>query len=305
MALRQSDMNEVVLGTGDLSLQALEGESLLVKDVLTAGGSAAHMQITVGQRTVFDARITGALGNHTAFPPGFTNTQRGEGLSLFRKLYEMGIWRGIPVPSGYTLTLTGVAQANAVQMVVYARYDEGDIQANAPNGPEGGELDYLIYGTSSASITTATDTELSTVVNGSEFDAFPFGANVPANTDITLYGILASTFAPSQHDGTDDIGTSYLKLTRQRTVLGDKNRAGYLLYERPVTESADQVGAGQSAIGNYNDVDSRLPFFWPEPLVFNGGEELLVELSTVIAGSGETITVTECEVAFIARQARS
>lgn len=297
-------MNELVLGTGDLSLTADEGESLLVKEILCSSAASAHATVTVGQRTVANFRVSGALGNHLAFPPGGGNPDRGTGISLTRMLFEAGLWRGIPIPSGYTLTLDGIAQSGAVQCVIYDRYDEGDITRTQANGPESNELDYIIYGDSGATISTAGDHHLDNPVNGSEFDAFPFGVANPANTTTTFFGVLASPFAPSENDGTDDIGTRYLKLTRQRTVLGDKDRNGFLLFQALGNQSVDQVGDGQSVIGNYNDVDNRPPLLFTPPLVFEGGEELLVELNTNIANSGANMLVTDQEVGFIARQVR-
>lgn len=305
MALKQTNMNEVSTGATDLSLQAVEGESLLVKEILVSGSASAHAVVTVGQRTVADFRVSGALGNHLAYPSGQTTGDRGRGESLTAMLFRLGLWRGIPVPAGYTLTIDNVAQSGAVQQVIYDRYDEGDITRTQPNGPESSELDYIIYGNAGSTISTATTTEIDTAVNGSEFDSFPFGASCPANTSVTLFGILGSTFAPSENDGINDIATQYLKLTRQRTVLGDKDRNGYLLWQALGSQSADAVGAGQSLIGNYSDTDIRMPLLFEPPLTFEGGEELLVELTTTIANSGANITVTDAEFGFIARQVRS
>src|SRR3990167_7601186 len=98
MALREANMNETATSTTDLSVQALEGERLLVKEICVSGSAAAGVIARVGQRTVGFWRASGALGNHLAFPVGAGAAHMGDGRSLTRLLFDAGLWRGIPVP---------------------------------------------------------------------------------------------------------------------------------------------------------------------------------------------------------------
>jgi len=138
-----------------------------------------------------------------------------------------------------------------------------------------------------------------TVVNPSEFDAFPFGANVPANANITLHGIVGSTFSPSENDGSNDISTAYLRFTRDRKIMFDPDRNGITFWDTLATQSADQIGAGQSPIHNYSSTDLGLPLFFDPPIEFSGGVELLIHVTTQIAGSGANVLIADQEVGCI------
>ena len=112
---------------------------------------------------------------------------------------------------------------------------------------------------------------------------------------------MASDFRPEENDGTDDIATQYLKLIQDRVVLFDEDRNGFLLYTTAleVTGGKDEVAEGYSVIGNYSDVDCRLPLMFDPPLEFVPGTELLVMLTTDQHGSGQNIAVADQEVAII------
>jgi hypothetical protein len=305
MAIKKRNQMEWALGTTALSLQADADESILVRGIYSAGSTAAHLTVTVGQRTVGDFRVAGALGNHIGWPPGFSSVGPVTGVNIFDKLYAEGLHRGFPVGSGQTMNWSGPNTSASINAVLYDIYDRDDIKATMPNGSESKELDYLIYGNTGATITTATTSNYDTMVSPAEFDAFPFGADVPGRTQVTCYGVLGSTFAPSENDATNDIATTYLKFTRNQTVLFDKDTTGLIFYQNLGTQSADQVGAGSSIVGNFSDTDQRLPLMFPDPLVFEAGEELTVGVTTHIAGSGANYLIADQELALIMRGVRS
>ena len=304
MALKKCDQQETALGTTALSLTAAADESIMVRGVYSFGASTTYATISIGQRTVGYYRVAGNLGNQLNFPAGFSDNGPVPPGNLLDLMYARGWHRGFPVGPGQTISVAGPNAAASVNTILYDIYDPGDIKTNQPNGTESAELDYVVYGNAGATIATAVTTEYTNLVNPSTFDAFPFGADVPGNTEITVYGILASTIAPVANDGTNDIATSYLKLTRNQTVLFDKDLNGLILWEALGAQTAVQVGGGPSLIGNYSSTDKRMPFIFPEPMTFKSGEELTVALTTRIATT-QDLLVADQVVGLICRSKRS
>jgi hypothetical protein len=221
-------------------------------------------------------------------------------------LRELGIFTGYPIAEGQKLTFSGVKQANAIQLVYYEIYDPGDITKEQPNGTECKEYVFLNYGSSGAVINKTGDTLINTPTNPAEFPGFPYGKDVPALTEIDILGVLASDFAPLENDGTDYSLTDFVKLIRGQKTLFDEDLSGLLLDSLLSTAegSMDAVGEGNSIIGNFSDVDARLPFMFPAVLTFKGGEELNVYLTTTKGGAGKNIATDEQEVCFIERVRR-
>ena len=304
MALQETGLNQVVIGATPLTLEARQDESLLVRDIVVARSTGGQVSAVVGQRTVGIWRTTGVGGNHLAAPIGGSSGGRPGGMSLLGMLYQKEMWRGIPIPAGYTLTLAGAAGAQATQIVTYDRYDPGDINRQQPNGPESAELDYLSYGRLSVNAQTAGDYDYTVARSGSAFVQFPWSGSAPANTDTTIYGVLGSTYAPSGNTGSIATGTEYLRFTDQRRVLGDRQRHGYAFVAPLVASSPALVGNGPSHIGNYSDADRRMPLMFSPPLMFAGGEELNVQLEVASIGAGKAMSVDATEIALIMRTVR-
>jgi len=304
MAIKKRNMQEWALGTTALALTAEADESIMVKGVYSSGASTAHAQITVAQRTVGDFRVAGALGNHLNFPVGFSTVGPVTGVNILDMAVSNGWHRGFPVGSGQTFNLTGPNAAGSVNMVLYDIYDRDDIKPTMPNGSESNELDYIAYGNTGATRLTAADFTYNTLVNPSEFLAFPYGTVLVGMNKLSLFGVLGSTFAPSENDGSNDSATTYLKFTRNQTVLFDKDTTGLVFWQALGTQSADQIGAGASTIGNFSSTDQRLPLVFEEPLEFVSGDELTIELTLQIAGSGANVLIADQEIGLIFRQVR-
>lgn len=304
MALRQANKVFTALGTTEISLAASADQSFMVKDILVDAPTGTAITIRVGRTTIAFLRTSGSLGNHCQFPPGGGASGNLGMTSLMGLMVDKGWHRGIPVPAGYTFVGSGPATAGAVQTVVYDEYDAGDMRADQPNGPDSNELDYVIYGDTGATITTVLLNKVDNPVNPAEFAAFPFGEAVPANTTIEVFALLASTFSPSENDGTNDFATTFLRFTHDRTVVFDPDRNGLPMWETLATQSADQVGDAPGVIGNYSDADNRSPFILTPPMVFGGGELLLVEWRSQIAGTSANFLVTDQEVGLISRIVR-
>jgi len=216
-------------------------------------------------------------------------------------LWEKGIFKGYPVATGQTFKISGAKQSGAIQLVIYEIHEEGDITPDMPNGTEAKEYMFLNYGNCGGNVNADGDSLYNTPKSPAQFPDFPFGKVVDPKKEITIHGICASDFAPKENDGTDYCYTKYLKFIRGRKTLFDEDMNGLLLYAPFATAlgNMDMVGEGQSIIGNYSDVDMKMPLFFPTPLVYGPGEELNIYLTTVKGGNGQNIAIDEHEIALI------
>ena len=244
--------------------------------------------------------MIGTLAVDTTYPKvgseEFAPTARMR--TLLALLTELGVFTGYPVGSGQSFSLDGAAQVGAIQAVLYDEYDAADILRTQENGSEPTEYMFINYGDAGAAINLSGDHTLGETVNPGYFPAFPFGATVPANTVIDLIGILGSTFAPNENDGTNHTILSYLKLVRERTVLFDDDRNGILFHDPTTTVGGDvdRIGEGFSPVGNYSDIDYKLPLLFDPPLTFEAGVELLVQLNATRVLTGQDISEEEHQI---------
>ena len=214
---------------------------------------------------------------------------------------ELGLMAGYPVAVGETFRITGVRQVGAIQMVIYEIYDAEDMTPEMPNGSRGLEYIFCNYGNTGASITAPGTHLYTTTVNPGEFLDFPFDKVVPAKTEIDVVGVLASDFAPSENTADDHQYTKFLKFIAERITLFDEDREGLLMLGPAGVNvgARDRVGEGQSLIGNYSDVDMRLPFRLPAPLTYRAGDDLDIYLTTAGDGTYQDIAVDEHEISLI------
>lgn len=294
MALKEPFMVKTVEGNVDLELKAEADESFLIKDIIVHNPASDYASCRVEKTVTGYFRTGGTLGNHLSVPPGDSAKK-----TLLSMLYELGLWRGIPVDTGKKFTLTGVAQVGAIQTVIYEEHEAGDMIATMPNGRASVTYDYLGYGRLATFIDG--DNRYSVRQNPVEFPDFPFEDDVPAKTNITVFGVLMSDIGKESGGGANDQVTKFLKFIKERTTFFDKDRQGIPMIG--LSPGADQtdVGLGTASFGNYNDIDERKMLIFPEPLVFGEGEELNVFLTTELKGGVVNLTATDTELALIAR----
>jgi len=187
--------------------------------------------------------------------------------------------------------------------VLYDEYDAGDITPSMENGTESDTLVYVSFGRSENVINTAGEHLLNVCTNPSEFPGFPFGADVPAKTEIDVLGMLASERGAD--DGTtitNFIRTQYYKLMRGREILFDPDRNGITALGAYVTSGgAFEPENNLSVLGEYSSTAQRLPFLFPEGFTFASGEELLVYMITEVGSTPGQFELDEQEVGFVLR----
>jgi len=315
VALVESFMVKSSFGVGAdtaVELEAKTGESLLVKDVIIHESDDEYVLLEVDKTTVGFFRVDGhILGSHLPPPRALLTTQpnyRGfkpeRSITLLSYMIEKGWMRGYPVAEGQTFRVkpyTSGKKLNNV-IIVYEKYDAGDIKTTDDNGSESKRYTFVNYGRPSSNLTSAGDYEISECVTTEEFPDFPFGKSVPSKTTIEILGILGSETI--DYDADDDYTyTKYLKIFKGRTCLFDRDKNGLPFYAPTFggISAGRHFGKGVSVIGNYTSKDRREPFVPPTPLVFKEGEEVKVYITVGQATNAGDIKDTYAEIAFIER----
>lgn len=299
MALRHPYMVKNFVGVTTGELKADVGKSLLVKDVFVKSVADGYVTFKIDRMSVGYFRVdSDKLGNLLHYP--LTDLEKKTILGL---LGEKGLFNGYPVAEGQTFELSGLGSGALTATVIYEEYDAGDITPALQNGTDAEEFVYLAFGDCGQVINAAGEFLYSNPRIPSEFPAFPFGADVPPRMSIDVLGILASERGAD--DGTASanyIRTKYFKLMRGREVLFDTDRLGlYAQGSTVATNGAFEPENGQSALGEYSDTARRLPLLFPEPLVFEAGDELGVYVVTEAAATPGRFELDEQEIGLILR----
>ena len=224
--------------------------------------------------------------------------------TLLSYMIRKGWMDGYPVAEGQTFRVkpyTSGKKLNNV-IIIYEKYDAGDIRKDMPNGSEASEYVFINYGQPTDALTSSGDYEINTVKTSAEFPDFPIGDAVPSKHEIEILGILGSESL--DYDGINDYTyTKYLKFFKGRKVLFDDDRNGLPFYQPlPQDVTVGTVfGEGFSVVGNYSARDRREPFLPPTPLTFKAGDELKVYITAEQATNAGEIAQGYAEIAFIER----
>lgn len=298
MALREPYMVKRLTAAGGGELVADPGQSLLVKDIhCLPSANDDFLTIRVDKVLCAFYRVKGKAGNHVAYP-----NERKPNPSIMGYLAGKGANPFIPVGEGQTLNVTRADEAGDVT-IVYEIHDAGDITPAMPNGSEAPEYIFLNYVTNLAAIAEDGEFLLDSILVPAEFPDFPVGKDVPAKTRLSIVGIVGSPVGYSGGGGANTGETSFLKFVRGRDTLHDEDRAGISFQGEDLAADATDYTPVASEIGALTETRTEDPLWFPEPLVFEAGEELAPYVTIKgIVGTG--IPADTLDVAFIERVVR-
>jgi len=312
MALIEPYMVKTSFNVGEdeaVELTAKSGESLLVKDVIIYDSTDEYVLLEVEKTTVGFFRVDKHpfethLGTPSAVSTKYSTSRgfrAGGSITLISYIINKGWMRGYPVAEGQTFRVkpfTSGKKLNDV-IIVYEKYDAGDIKATDLNGSEAKEYIFINYGRPSESLVESKDYEIDDCVTTEEFPDFPFGEAVPSKTTVEILGILGSEVI-RYVDDSNYIQTKFLKMFKGRTCLFDRDKQGLPFYQPLFSgiSAGTHIGRGVSVIGNYTTIDRREPFIPPTPLTFSEGTEVKVFVTAEAVGS-TSLGVKYAEIAFI------
>ena len=302
--------SEINLTTGEtVTLRADTGESFLVKDIRVIYDNCKYCVVSIDRDTVGFFRLSGhTLRSHLYSPKGVTFASYS-GLAstpsktLLSLMVEKGFFRGFPIAEGQKLTISPYPENTYLKnvVIVYEKYEAGDIKKEDVNGSEAKEYIYIVYGHISEEVKNAGEYVYDVMINPEEFADFPFERECPAKTEIEVLGITGWE-AISVADGSNYTYTKYLKLFKGRKLLFDSEKKGLPLYQSYWAGASGQVGGnGFSLVGQYTEKDYRLPLFFDTPIKFTPGEELRLILDVGAVGDGSAFSEEFLELGVILR----
>ena len=297
--LKQGNCVKLITASGGGDLEADTNESFLVKGIyVDPTDNDAYLTAKIDNVTVGYYRLVGKSGNHLG---GISASTIAANLMEF--LVSRGLPFSLPIAEGQKLNISRYAETGKVQ-ILYDRYDAGDIRPDMPCGTAAKVYGFLQYLRESAVLTASGDMLLDTAITPSEFPDFPAGKDVPAKMTIKLHGIAGCPAADAA-SGDNLFYTSFLKLVREREVLCDEDRAGFLFQGNDQTAQTAQYVLGKSLIGSgaeYAEFNSfwanQAPLMFDPPMIFGSGEELNAYLTWVKVGT-HTMPVNLADVALI------
>jgi len=315
MALIESYMLKTGMGLSAdevLELEAKSGESLLVKDVIVYGTDDSYVLLEIDKTTVGFFRVTLSRGGShlytcqalVANSPYYGCLSPLPSGTLISYMIRKGWMRGYPVAEGQKFRVKPYTSGKKLGtvIVVYEKYDAGDIKATDLNGSEASEYVFVSYGRPSSALKAAGDYIVDNPITTKEFPNFPFGEAVPSKTTIEILGILGSE-AISYTDASTYTYTKFLKLFKGRTCLFDRDKQGLIFYH-PVFDgitAGTHIARGISVVGNFSSKDRRFPFVPPTPLVFTSGDEVNVYITAGQATNEGSLATDLVEIGFIER----
>jgi len=273
-------------------LEANAGESFLIRGLYVAPETDnKFLVLKVDRKTVGVYRIYGKSGNHlNRINLGYTHK------NLMEFLQSRNVNCSIPVAEGQSFSVSSIGTSPVV-VIVYDTYDAGDIRSDMLNGTDSKEYMFIQYMDTSATVDATETVELDVSLSPAEFPDFPCGKSVPANTEIEILGLVGSP-SGTGNSTSAYIGTTFLKMVKDREVLFDEDRNGipfeYVYNDtmgdysseftliapcvsvRPFTEIASLV----------HDAPLGDPLMFNPALSFRSGEELLIYLSFILDGGG-------------------
>lgn len=286
------------------SLEAKSGESFLIRAIyVTPETDNDYLILKVDRKTVGVYRIYGRAGNHLgAMRGGYINN------NLMEFLARRGVNCSIPIAEGQTFTVSSVGTSPVV-VIVYDTYSAGDVRADMMNGTDSKEYLFMQYMDISETVDASETVILDTSLSPPEFPDFPCGKSVPANTEIQILGLAGCPCGDGFASGTN-IGSSYVKLVKEREVLFDEDRNGIpFRYQWDNLAGAylsdlSLIGGGvpflvkDDGMGLTYNVTHGDPLIFDPALSFTSGEELLIYMSFILAGS-RTLPVDTVDIAAI------
>jgi len=299
--LRQANMVKRITASGGGDLQAQSGESLRVRRIeCVASTNDTYLTVSIDRVTVGFYRVQGKSGNHLG-----THVSGQLRHNIMQFLTDKGIDVSIPIAEGQKLTVSRYAEEGNV-MLIYDRYDAGDVKATDPNGSDASVYTFLQYAKVGTAPTADGDALIDTSLSPAEFPDFPCGKVVPANHVIELLGVAGSPFVDASEAGVY-FATTFMKFVKDREVLFDIDRNGIPFDGQNAAATELAYVSNFSLIGPNTSVDVSATswlhgdaLIFDPALVFESGQELNVYL-TVVKGGAATWTDNVDDQAFILR----
>lgn len=302
--LKYSNATFEIAGLTTYDLVADIGESFLIRKITVfAPSDDGYLVLRVDRKTVGVYRTKGKSGNHLGHPQtGWLHK------NLMEVLEGRNINVSIPIAEGQTFTYE-FTTGNGHVCTYYDVYDAADIRADMPNGSEAKEYTFIQYMNAGTYPSASGDVLLDVSLSPAEFPDFPCGKNVPPRHKIDVLGLVGCPVGDDT-DSSNYIVTDFCKLVKEREVLFDQRRKGFLFTGLRGSVGGTVWNNTFSPIGPcvpvpivlYNQDVTQMshqdPLIFDEPIHMLSGEELNVYITVRLAGS-HTLTAGAIDLAAI------
>jgi len=299
MALKEPFMVYHGLGSHEYTLSPGYNEGIVIKKIYVPQPVDDFLVIFI-QKTLAGFWSLGAVnpGNNLYYPgrqswhsykepsqefPVFLGGEACDE-NVYNYFVEMGLFRPYRVAEGETITFRTLYNTPFELILQYEVYDSADVDPAEPNGSKSDEYDFVNY--IAVSFVEPGDKTFDKTWNPSEFPAFPVGERVPADYQITIWGIVG---IPVFYTAGADLNlrTSAVKIVRNRKVLFDEEKKGIPFYGAPegvyIGEQRCYLTVTSSLIRGHSQIDQHHALILPQPIVAEPGEEL--EFRLVLEGN--------------------
>ncbi len=291
MMLKQGNCIKRFTAVSTDKLEANAGESFLIRALYVAPETDnTYLVLKVDRKTVGVYRIYGKSGNHLdRINLGYTHK------NLMEFLTSKGVNCSIPIAEGQTFSVSAVGTSPVV-VIVYDTYDAGDIRSDMVNGTDSKEYMFIQYMDSATAVVSTQTVELDTSLSPAEFPDFPCGKSVPSNTEIDVLGLVGSPSGDGITSG-NYIGSTYVKMVKERETLFDEDRNGIPFFYAPNETTSDysadftliapcvSVRPFDESVSLEHKAPLGDPLMFEPALKFRSGEELLMYMSFVQVGA--------------------
>lgn len=293
-----------IAGLSTYDLTADIGESFLIRKITVfAPSDDGYLVLRVDRKTVGVYRTKGKSGNHLGHPQ---TAYLHKNLMEVLAKYDINV--SIPIAEGQTFTYE-FTTGNGHVCSYYDVYDAGDIRADMPNGSEAKEYTFIQYMNAGTYPSASGDVLLDVSLSPAEFPDFPCGKTVPPRSKIDVLGLVGSPVGDDT-DASNYIVTDFCKLVKEREVLFDQRRRGFLFTGlRSATgitiwnNTFSPIGPCVPILMVYSpnatfQPSHQDPLIFGEPIHMLSGEELNIYLTVRLVGS-HTLTAGAIDLAAI------
>jgi len=235
-------------------------------------------------------RFAGLGGSHLTNPRSQELGGNVHGCNMVDWMAKYNNFAGYPVVQGESLTLS-TDSGTADIFAIADSYDAGDVKSSEQCGSKSPDVLYMNYGTNLAAITVAAYAKINSSRNPAEMVSFPWGAAgaglVPAGKKAHIY-VLGGQAMGRFVSGGNTMGTQYLRPrigTAPAQTIMDRNDVGIPFIGTIPGSSTDYTSVRQGVPSTPNSYATE--FDTLADLDFNGNDELSVQLSTVLVGTGQ------------------
>jgi len=307
MALRQSFQTVEFAASGD-RVTPDAGQAWRVRDLVAYNPTAGeYIDVVLEERTTGRFRVLGKGGNTIPYPSAYdADFYMGAERRFLPYMRARGFDLSIPVPAEHRLLIEW-PDATVDHVIAQVEvYDEADVRADEPNGPNSSIRRFISHGHNADAFAGTADAPIS--LDGADMPAgmpeWPWnGDGVPAGQRFKVYGIVGCPASFSKATSTATGYTDRVQAYVRGTPLFGEDREGLpFVAGGSNTSESTTYDISYSLIGPHSDT-LAMPMLWfGEPLVFEEGEELNLQVECVAESSVLECPAGELGLALVLEQ---